>query len=147
MTNRLFIQPGVTHQRNVDAQAFKSACYTVARELSGVVQSFREPGATPNYIVAHLDLRDGPVVVLCNCAIPRVAFTQHESEGVTPIRFIDMPALADAMHRLSFTAIPADALHAPLGTIDTACLEPGELADIRYWRPQTVGELIFNHFD
>jgi hypothetical protein len=35
----------------------------------------------------------------------------------------------------------------PLTEDDGAALGPGDLAQLRYWKPRTVGEVVFNWFD
>jgi hypothetical protein len=61
--------------------------------------------------------------------------------------FACTPAWADAFERGGFRLLDVEELSTPLATADTSELTEAELEQVRYWRPSTVGELMFNWWD
>jgi hypothetical protein len=83
------------------------------------------------------------------CACPRLS--RRPPDGCEP-DFLDDSRVLDAA-RLAlpdFTVLSAADLHANLAEADQAWLRlavPGMAYNLRYWRPQTVGEVVFNWWD
>lgn len=135
----------------VSVERFKAACHAAARRVAGRVNEVRPAydQVVRNFHEAFITLRDRPGVVrvLCNAHYPVVAFaTVSTHEGDARPEFMDCPELADVL-RGEFTIITrrdacagiADALIAQLGN--------DELDQMRYWRPQRIGDVIFNYWD
>lgn len=135
-----------------DLTAFRRACYEAARRTGGELTEFRishEP--TPNFhqaIVAYPDrtiavvcVRDAPLLAL---AVPRVIEPTSACDS-GPLTFVDLPDLAAVLEAVpGFRLLTATELDGPID----ATKWPGiSRPDMRYWRPQTLGEGLFNYWD
>ncbi|MFE4634840.1 hypothetical protein ACFRJ1_15895 [Streptomyces sp. NPDC056773] len=61
--------------------------------------------------------------------------------------FTPPPTWATAFETGGFRLLEADELNMSLAAADTSELAAEELAQVGYWRPSTVGELMFNWWD
>lgn len=135
----------------VPVKRFTSACHVAAQQVAGRVQQVRPAyeRVTPNFHEALVTLRDRPemVRVLCNAHYPIIAFaTPAAHEGDVYLEYTDCPELADALSP-EFSIITQQ--EACAGVVDelVAALGEAELHQMRYWRPQRIGDLIFNYWD
>ena len=127
----------------LDKKAFCQMCYSIAVENGETVAEVDTDTASRNFYSAKLGRYDQSVFLLQNIHYPYAAFAQRDADG----RFI-------------FTGSP-EWLHLPEGTVRFLSpaelnqdwrglcseLSPEELEQIRCWKPQTVGEIIFNTWD
>ena len=108
----------------LDEKAFRRMCHALARENGGAVT-------------------EESVFLLQNIHYPYAAFAQRDASG----RFV----LIQQPEWLRLPEIPVRFLN--LAELNQnwrgLCgeLSPEELEQIRYWNPQTVGEIIFNTWD
>lgn len=126
----------------LDEKAFRQLCHTLARETGGTVTEM-DTAAGGNFYFAGIRRYDDTVFVLQNRHFPYAAFARRGPSG-----------------RMAFTEQP-EWLRLPEGTVcflSPAQLEqdyrglcgalgPEEQAQLRYWKPQTVGEILFNTWD
>src|ERR1043166_2285987 len=84
-------------------------------------------------------------------ATPLLAVAVLRAIEFTPVRescplgFVDFPDRADALAAMpGFLLLTAAELDGP---IDMAKWRPISRHDLRYWRPQTLGESLFNYWD
>jgi hypothetical protein len=63
------------------------------------------------------------------------------------LEFTDRFALAQILSAAGYQVLPAAELRQPLTSADLSDLSAHEHEQIRYWKPQTVGELLFNYWD
>ncbi|GAP46522.1 hypothetical protein [Streptomyces azureus] len=74
-----------------------------------------------------------------------VAFAASPPQAGVPLAdFTSPPAWADAFELGGFRLLDIGELIIPLAAADTSELAEAELEQVRYWRPGTVGELMFN---
>ncbi|MFI6521346.1 hypothetical protein ACIBF1_37735 [Spirillospora sp. NPDC050679] len=134
----------------VNVREFRKACYTAARRTSGRVVEFRlADGVTPNFHQGLIAYRDRTVAVVCirdvailAIAEPRTIDGDRESG---PLTFVDAPALADALAELpGFRTLPLPALNGPFHAANWPHVSAD---DIKYWRPNNLGEALFNYWD
>ncbi|MGF0175902.1 hypothetical protein ACQF36_37155 [Streptomyces sp. Marseille-Q5077] len=132
----------------VDAGVFKTACHAVARSIRATVGDVTLAGVTPSF---HTVLITAPGIrstVLCHELLPVVAFVASPPQAGGPLAdFISPPAWADAFELGGFRLLDVGELGMPLASADTSELAEAELEQVRYWRPSTVGELMFNWWD
>jgi hypothetical protein len=109
-------------------------------------------GVTPNFhqgVVAYRD-RHVAVVTLRDSAVLAVAEprTIEFENGVSesgPLTFVDAPDLVTALSwHAGFEILTATELDRPF---DAAAWPAVDGADIRYWKPETVGDALFNYWD
>jgi hypothetical protein len=137
-----------------DLRAFRADCHAAARELGGTLLTFEgagEDGHVRNYARAVFDLPGvGMVALLLNAHYPVVVFADADTLTGTPPLFKDVTALAAwfaANTTGRYRVLTAEEAGAPV--TDTACrlLAPAEMAQVRYWRPERIGDILFNHWD
>ena len=135
----------------VPVKRFTAVCHAAARQVGGRVQQVRAAyeQVTPNFHEALMTLRHGTetVRVLCNAQYPIVAFTTPAAnEGDVRLEFVDCPELAEAL-RAEFSIITRQDACAGVADELVAQLGDAELHQMRYWRPQRIGDVIFNYWD
>lgn len=154
---RKLLRRGVTGFRNagrdeppprVDFGAFGAACHAAARAAGAEVASLDASDAGPysgNFHAATLLIRDRGIRALCNAHFPIVAFVS-DKEG--PLDFLDAPALASSFEETGqFEVADRRELEEAPDGASLAVLGAAELAQVRYWRPHRVGDIVFNRWD
>lgn len=135
----------------VPVKRFTAACHAAARQVAGRVHQVRTAydRVTPNFHEALITLGNRPemVRVLCNVHYPIAGFaTPAAYEGDVYLEFIDCPELAEALSA-EFSIITRQDACASVAEELVAQLGDAELNQIRYWRPQRIGDVIFNYWD
>jgi hypothetical protein len=88
-----------------------------------------------------------PTWVLCNPYVPAIAFARSVQDPAD-ITYVDDDELARAFEAVSMVQVlTVFDLDCELSRADTSALEPGELRQVAYWQPATVGALLFNFWD
>ena len=127
----------------LDEKAFCRMCHALAQENGGAVTEVDTDTAIRNFYSAKLSRYDQSVFLLQNIHYPYAAFAQREASGrfvltqqpewlrlpESPVQFLRFDELNQDWHSLCGE------------------LSPEDLEQIRYWDPQTVGEIIFNTWD
>lgn len=127
----------------LDEKAFRQMCYSIVRENGGTVTELDTDTYPRNFYSAKLSRYDDAVFILQNVHYPYAAFAGQDDSGgfvltsqpewlrlpTGTVRFLSLAELNQDWHNLCGE------------------LSPEELEQIRYWRPQTVGEIIFNIWD
>lgn len=127
----------------LDEKEFCQMCHVLARKNGGTVTEVDTDTAARNFYSAKLSRYDRSVFILQNSHYPYAAFAQPDDSGGSiltsqpewlqvpegPVWFLNLVELNQDWHGLC------------------ADLSPEELEQIRYWNPQTVGEIIFNTWD
>lgn len=130
-----------------DPQVFAMICYEVARTISGRVGAITPPGVTPNFHSAVIVHGGKQVMLLGHQHAPFLA-TAAPASGNASIIFVDDPRIHAALNPPGpFRLLTLSELQTPLNLADLAALDHAELVQINYWKPNTVGELIFNYWD
>lgn len=122
--------------------AFKQIVFEATRQTSGRVAGIIEPGVTPNFVAARIETGTGSCYLLCSHA-GDWAFARAIEPALAPLEFIDYPDLAEALASLfGIKPLARAELDAPFTN------RPGlSASDIRYWRPRTLGDALFNWWD
>lgn len=123
--------------------AFRTLCYTIARLHGGTVDSFDTDLSGKNFYWAQLQIQGVSFFLLENGYHPWLAFTEKVEWG--QISFSDFP------YGLPFTEpsvrlLTKRELQQPWQN-HIAKLGESEITQIRYWKPTTVGEIIFHFWD
>lgn len=112
------------------------------------------PGRLPavfgvsNFTALTLDLPARSVVVLINLHHPIVAFAEEGAGDGGQITFIDAFDLARQFREGGgYLVLTAREARSPIGAEAYRLLAQAELDQLRYWRPQSLGEVVFNHWD
>lgn len=137
----------------VDIRDFRQVCYTVARRTGGEVIGFRiADGMTPDFHQGLIAYHDRTIAVACTrdsallaAAEPRITDFAAGFVESGPLIFVDAPELTAALAKMpGFRVLTPDELNGPFD----ATAWPEVLAsDIDYWRPESLGEALFNYWD
>jgi hypothetical protein len=157
-SNHMILQKGITGlswgnlqpQATSNYRAFRGHCYEAARESGAFIRSILTPRSVMacNYALAVFDFSDTSVAVLLNEVFPLLAFAVPPAEGQVLLEFVDFPKLAAEFERWgNYTILQAVELLEPLTREMYQELAPMEQKTIRYFRPQRVGDVIYNCWD
>lgn len=127
----------------LDEKAFCQMCHALAWKNGGTVTELDTDTYPRNFYSAKLSVYVQSVFILQNIHYPYIAFAQRDAAS----RFVlisppDWLQLWDGpVWVLSPNELNQD-WHGLCGE-----MSPEELEQIRYWNPQTVGEIVFNTWD
>lgn len=127
----------------LDEKAFCRMCHVLARESCGTVTEVDTDTAARNFYLAEIRRYDVSIFLLQNIHYPYAAFARRDPSGgfiwtsqpewlrllESPVRLLSPDELTQDWRGLCRE------------------LSPEEQKQIRYWNPQTVGEIIFNIWD
>ena len=127
----------------LDEKAFCQMCYTIAHGNGGTVAEVDTDTSPRNFYSAQIRKHDDSIFILQNIHYPYAAFAGQDDSGgfvlTHPPEWLQLPE--GQVNFLSLAELNQDwhGLCQELG--------PEELEQIRYWKPKTVGEIIFNTWD
>jgi len=136
--------------RSLDGTDFKKACHQIAQINGGTVERIDLELAGRSYFGATIRTTSENVSVLCNSVYPYVAFVQPNAFGLgfPELTFIDPVHLTAAFANVtSFQPLDAEWLEADLSSDLLADLTPSEQSELAYWKPKSVGQVVFNSWD
>lgn len=138
----------------VDAYEFKKLCYTIANHVGGKVVSVSDHPQGTNFYQAEFQLNGEQIYILLNGSYPFFAFASKVE--YMNIEFINHQALSNEIQAFSkdyrvLKTSELDEQIQPHGRNHTLrnenTLNQNDLRDIFYWKPKTVGEVIYNYWD
>ncbi|MBC6449665.1 hypothetical protein GPZ80_21105 [Actinokineospora sp. HBU206404] len=134
----------------IDRREFRMTCHDAARKTGGKVIEFRfSDRAAPNFHQGVIAYRDRLIAAVCSRDLALVTLAEPRTIEITdgaesgPLTFLDDPDLLAVMagrYRVLTTA----ELNQPCDPTLWPNLDP---RDIRYWKPNTLGEALFNYWD
>ncbi|MFD6681777.1 hypothetical protein [Micromonospora parva] len=131
-----------------DLRAFTAACHHAARAIDATVTDVTPAGVTPNFHTVDIANGQHHIAVLRHTTLPFIAFARPHVDGDVTVTFVDHPDLAAAITILADAqALTVEQLRTPLSQVDLSALDPHEHDQIGYWKPTTVGEMLFNFWD
>ena len=132
----------------ISIRSLETACWEAARRLHGSVLSTRPAGIATNFHTFEISLPEQKVSILCNAHFPLIGFAEPIAPGQQVFSFVDVSGLAAVLKSIGgLEVLTAGELKSPLVQESISDLSPAELKQVAYWRPQTVGEVIFNCWD
>lgn len=114
---------------------------------------FKEPKVATNFIDVEIKIFNKHLHILLNAHYPFMAFASDVEYG--KITFINQPELCNLFSPY-YQVLDTKELNAPallrLGSKKFIVhndneLNSDELEQIAYWKPETIGEIIFNYWD
>ena len=127
----------------LDEKVFCQMCYALVRKNGGTVAEVDTDTTARNFYFAKLSRYDQFVFILQDIHDPYGDFAQRDTSGgfilISQPEWLQLPE--DSVRFLSPSEL-TQGWHGLCGE-----LSPEELEQIRYWSPQTVGEIIFNTWD
>ncbi|MFD1448533.1 hypothetical protein [Oceanobacillus profundus] len=136
-----------------DGKDFKRLCYTLIAQLGGSVKAFTQPQIDTNYFHVDLEVFNKRLHLLLNENYPYL--TVASEVDFFNITFIDVPILTKQFapyYTILLKAELNERIQLRSGRKKGALLNENELiqeelADLVYWQPETVGHVLFNHWD
>ena len=118
-------------------------CHALALENGGTVTELDTNTYPRNFYSARLSRYDQSVFILQNIHYPYIALAQRDASGgfiwTSRPEWLQLPE--GTVRFLSLSELDQD-WHGLCEDLSTE-----ELEQIRYWNPQTVGEIVFNTWD
>ncbi len=128
----------------IDGQLFKQLCFSIASLHSGNIIDFKAPHYPANFYVAQVRILDNLFSIMLNEHYPYLAFASvNEDRSFT---FIDAPLL-HAHFSPFYHLLDAALLNKPFTPSLNTELNSAEWEQIAYWKPETIGQIIFNKWD
>lgn len=128
---------------------FKRIAFAVAAEQRLVVSQLIEGRVTPNFHSVQLDNSEISIRMIGHSTYPLIAFAEPANTDATPMRFVDCPPIGNTIQNL-FPVVTIAATHEltrGLTDSDTVLLDVVEREQIEYWKPITIGDVVFNWWD
>lgn len=129
---------------------FKAACFQVARTAGGSIASFDHDLSGKSFFVATMKHPEGDASVLCNSVYPYVAFVPPGSfDNGAPELAFSQPIYFSSLFLQGtvFHPLDADWLMSAPGEDLLSDLALTEREQVRYWKVQRVGDIVFNRWD
>lgn len=129
-------------------------CYACVYLLDGKVEDIWEESDARSFYVAVLKVQGQSIHALFNQQYPLVAFASQVD--YFQIRFMNHSLLANALEHYGYRVFSVEELHTLIFVSETKGkltisveneLNLAEWEQLRKWKPQTVGEVIFNFWD
>jgi hypothetical protein len=134
-----------------DLAGFRSHCHYASREVGAKVRIIQDPNEAAgfrNFTIARFDFSNSTVAVLLNVIHPIVGFANWPTESQILFEYIDHQRLAEVFGTLgNYTVATCKELNQPLLREMCRELTPTELKQVRYFRPERVGDVVFNYWD
>lgn len=128
---------------HLDEKAFRQMCYALARASGGQVAEVDTDALGRNFYAAKLCRYDASVFFLQNLHAPYGAFARPDAfGGFVPVVQPAWLRLPEGFSCILSPAVLARDWHGLCGA-----LSPEELKQIHSWKPSTVGEILFHHWD
>lgn len=126
----------------MDFSSFKKITFEAARLSGGAVIETFEPTVTPNFFAAQISLNKDVIYMLSTYEGVWGFSKTFEPMGCD-LKFVDSHQLSTALQdNFGINPLSSEVLYGEFNK------QPSMLeADIRYWKPKTLGEGIFNWWD
>ncbi|MEW2386522.1 hypothetical protein AB0873_31335 [Micromonospora sp. NPDC047707] len=130
------------------SSVFTAVCHHAARAIGATVTGVTPAGVTPNFHAVDIPHAQHHIAVLRHITLPLIAFARPRASGDVTVTFVDHYDLAAATINLTDAQVlTVEQLRTPLAQVDLSALAPYERDQVNYWKPTTVGELLFNFWD
>ena len=128
---------------------FKRIVYACAARLDFLVTDIHECDITPNFHDAILNGNGDRVHVLGHSNFPIFAFAEPREEYSYELVFRDMDSVFNLLEEMfpNVTVAKLDELSRQITDYDLSQLDRAELEQVKYWKPATIGQLVFNWWD
>jgi hypothetical protein len=128
----------------IDGKQFKQMCYHFAACNGGKVINFNLSHSSANFYYAQVEIFDLEFYILLNEHYPYLAFIATIESG--DIQFVDIPVLSEQFS-LYYHVLDTMELGVPIKEKHKSGLNSAELQQISYWKPEKIGQVIFNFWD
>ncbi|MBB6170468.1 hypothetical protein HNR23_000528 [Nocardiopsis mwathae] len=103
---------------------------------------------TPSFHGAEVERRGSTLVIACHTLLPLFALAKPPSVNAMNLEFVWHAELGRALRTVCrFTVLKPEEPAVPVERADLSLLGAVEREQIRYWKPATVGEIVFDQWD
>lgn len=131
----------------VEGKLLKRICYSSVFSVDGQIIHFSKPKYPVNFYSVKVKILEDTFYLLLNDNYPFIAFVSKINElyGIT---FIDDPMLTQKLAPY-YQVLGTELLYTTLNLeiLEMSALNPLEKQAIDYWKPKTIGDIIFNFWD
>lgn len=137
----------------VDGKQFKEICFTITTQSGGKVLDFKEPQYPMNFYDVEVNFLKKHLHILLNKYYPFLAFASAVEFG--KINFIEIPDLKIQFSSF-YKVLDAKELNEPVVLLlgnkkdilqNDNELNKIELEQIAYWKPEKIGDIVFNFWN
>ncbi|MCD2254844.1 hypothetical protein [Listeria marthii] len=131
---------------NIEEKQFKQLCFDIVSCNGGKVLGFNTPQSPANFYYAQVEVSGNSLYILLNAHYPYLTFASAIELG--DINFIENPFLYEQFAPF-YQIIGAVELNSSFNQsrVKKSDLNSAELEQLAYWKPETVGQIIFNYWD
>lgn len=131
----------------VDVGLLRGLCFDAARVAHAQVGPWREAGTSTFHSVS-IASQSASCVALFHAHLLLVAFTvTPPALGQPIVGFVDPPSWAETFEAGGLHLLGPLTLGRPIADLDLGGLSRAELNQVAYWRPRSLGDLLFNWWD
>ena len=126
-------------------KTFHNHCHIVARNIGGKILSFEKAYErhTNNFTMVAIQLAGEDFAILKNVHCAILAIARPIAKQEMTITFLNNTRLADEFERFdNYTILAAEQLAEELTAQNLSELSSAELAQIKYWKPSTIGDVV-----
>ncbi|MDN3019497.1 hypothetical protein PH210_25365 [Paenibacillus sp. BSR1-1] len=127
----------------IDEKQFKQFCFNIIINNGGKVLEFKAPQEETNFFDVKVNVFNKHLHILMNAHYPFLAFASDVNFG--EVNFINEPQLYKQFSSFYYV-LGTKELNEPLLTEQNE-LNSAELKQLAYWKPERIGDVIFNHWD
>jgi hypothetical protein len=128
----------------IDGKQFKQLCCHFAASNGGKVMGFKSPHSSANFYNAQVEIFGLVFYIMLNEHYPYLAFAAAIESG--DIQFVDIPVLSEQFS-LYYHVLDTKELSVPIKDKHKSELNSAELQQISYWKPEKIGQVLFNFWD
>lgn len=129
--------------KKMDGSLLKKLGFEIARKLNGEVVGYIQPSYPLNYFRLEIKIGENKKSILLHEYFPYVAIAIYENE--LQMHFLDEEDIMNEL-RPYYTVLETTFLNEPFNA-NSHDLSEIELKNVKHWRPDINGEVIFNCWD
>lgn len=131
-----------------DPREFTRIVHDVVRRTNGRVLAVDPAEGRRSFHAATLTYRDRELEAVGHVLLPLLALARRRRGSDMTLSFLDDPEVSGKLGACEpYRVLGMAELALPVARVDLSELGEVEMDQIRYWRPETVGELVFNFWD
>ncbi|MBA9027440.1 hypothetical protein [Peribacillus huizhouensis] len=127
----------------IDGKQFKQLCFSIIKNNEGTVLEFKAPTEVTNFFDVEVNVINKHFHILLNAYYPLLTFSSVVNFG--EINFIDEPHLYKEFSPF-YSVLGTTELNEQFFQKDNE-FNNAELEQIAYWKPERIGDVIFNYWD
>lgn len=137
----------------IDGKQFKQICFNLIKSYGGTILEFKEPREKTNFFDVEVNVFNKYFHILLNAHYPLLAFASFVNFG--EINFCDEPQLNKEFSPY-YSVLGTMELNEPISIKSESKnssiqneneLNSAELKQLAYWKPERIGDVIFNYWD